>query len=205
MVSRFRKRLSYANVISSVALFVALGGGAYALTIPSNSVGSKQLKKNAVTSKKIKKNAVTSSKVKNLLAKDFKAGQLPRGATGATGAKGDTGLQGLAGPGARWVLVRGSDGGVLATNDTSISVTRDAGGGFYFANFGSSVQDKVILATLNRTGGGQTGEVVAGSCGDTGPGANSCAQSNTPSTVLVQTTNSAGTTTDRNFFLAVVP
>ena len=40
-------------------------GGAYALTIPKNSVGAKQLKKNAVTAPKIKNNAVTSPKVRN--------------------------------------------------------------------------------------------------------------------------------------------
>jgi hypothetical protein len=208
MLTRFRNRLSYANVISSIALFLALTGGAYALTIPSNSVGAKQIKRNgvgsaeikrnAVTSSEIRSNAITSSKVRNasLLAADFAAGQLP---------KGDTGSQGPAGPGARWVLVRGSDGGVLATNDTSISVIRDAGGGFYFVNFGSSVLNKLILATLNRTGGTQTGTVVVGPCGETGPGANDCAQSDNSNTVLVQTTNAAGTTTDRNFYLSVIP
>jgi hypothetical protein len=62
----FRKHLSYANVVASIALFVALGGGAYAATqLPKNSVGTKQLKKNAVTGKKLKKNAVTGKKVKN--------------------------------------------------------------------------------------------------------------------------------------------
>ena len=63
-----------------MALFVALGGASYAaIKIPRNSVGAAQIKKNAVTSAKIKKNAVTSTKVKDrsLLAKDFKAGQIP--------------------------------------------------------------------------------------------------------------------------------
>jgi hypothetical protein len=32
-----------------MALFVALGGGAYAMTIPKDSVVATQLKKNAVT------------------------------------------------------------------------------------------------------------------------------------------------------------
>jgi hypothetical protein len=60
-----RSRLTFANVVSLMALFVALSGGAYALTIPKSSVGAKQLKKNAVTAPKIKKNAVTSAKVRN--------------------------------------------------------------------------------------------------------------------------------------------
>ena len=60
------RRPSPALVISLIALFVALGGTGYAaLSLPKNSVGTKQLKKNAVTGSKIKKNAVTSSKVKN--------------------------------------------------------------------------------------------------------------------------------------------
>jgi hypothetical protein len=55
---------SYANVMATLALFIALGGGAYAAAaLPRNSVGSKQLKKNAVVRAKIKKNAVNGAKV----------------------------------------------------------------------------------------------------------------------------------------------
>ena len=55
---------SPALVISLIALFVALGGTTYAATsLPSNSVGTKQLKKNAVTGPKIKNNAVTAAKL----------------------------------------------------------------------------------------------------------------------------------------------
>ncbi|MFL5894382.1 MAG: hypothetical protein ACJ76Z_04630 [Thermoleophilaceae bacterium] len=61
-----RRRLTFANVISFVALFVALSAGSYAaITLPANSVGSKQLKAKAVIGKKIAANAVDSSKVKN--------------------------------------------------------------------------------------------------------------------------------------------
>jgi hypothetical protein len=56
--------VTYANVTATLALFLALGGGAYAAaTLPARSVGSKQLKKNAVVRAKIKKNAVNGSKV----------------------------------------------------------------------------------------------------------------------------------------------
>jgi hypothetical protein len=55
---------SPAFFLSLVALFVALGGTTYAaVTLPKNSVGTKQLKKNAVTSVKIKKGGVTASKI----------------------------------------------------------------------------------------------------------------------------------------------
>ena len=61
-----RPRLTYANVVATLALFIALGGASYAaINLPKNSVGSKQLKKNAVTGAKIKKNAVTGVKVKD--------------------------------------------------------------------------------------------------------------------------------------------
>lgn len=60
-----RIRLSYANIVSTMALFLALGGVSYAaVKLPANSVGEKQIKKNAVTGKKIKKNAITGDKIK---------------------------------------------------------------------------------------------------------------------------------------------
>jgi hypothetical protein len=61
-----RPKLTYSNVVSTLCLFLLLGGGAaYAAShLQKNSVGSKQLKKNAVTTAKIKKEAVTAAKVK---------------------------------------------------------------------------------------------------------------------------------------------
>jgi hypothetical protein len=57
-------RLTYANVTATLALFLALGGGAYAATaLPARSVGPRELKANAVTRAKIKRNAVDGSKV----------------------------------------------------------------------------------------------------------------------------------------------
>jgi len=59
-----RKHATYANVMATVAVFLALGGGAIAAkALKKNSVGSKQLKTNAVTEKKIAGNAVTQSKI----------------------------------------------------------------------------------------------------------------------------------------------
>jgi hypothetical protein len=60
-----RPRLTYANVMATIAVFIALGGASYAaLKVPKNTVGAQQLKKNAVTTAKIKKEAVTAAKVK---------------------------------------------------------------------------------------------------------------------------------------------
>jgi hypothetical protein len=59
-----RKRLTFANIISFLALFIALSAGAYAATtLPAGSVGALQLKASAVTSRKIAANAVTRSKI----------------------------------------------------------------------------------------------------------------------------------------------
>lgn len=57
------KHLNYANVMATVAVFLALGGSAYA--VAKHSVGPKQLKKNAVRTKSIKNNAVSTKKIKN--------------------------------------------------------------------------------------------------------------------------------------------
>jgi hypothetical protein len=63
-MQKLRPRLTYANVIATLALFFALAGGAYAATqLPKNSVGSKQLKKNSVTAAKIKNGAITGTKI----------------------------------------------------------------------------------------------------------------------------------------------
>ena len=67
-LTKLRSRLTYANAMSTIAVFVALGGGAYAVSVPRNSVGTTQLKANAVTAAKVKN--------RSLLASDFKRGQL---------------------------------------------------------------------------------------------------------------------------------
>jgi hypothetical protein len=63
MLTAVRQRLSYSNVIATMALFIALGGVAVAAGLPRNSVGPKQLKRGAVTAAKIRKQAVTSAKL----------------------------------------------------------------------------------------------------------------------------------------------
>jgi hypothetical protein len=58
-MGRPRGRLTYANVMATIAVFIALGGSTYAATqVRRNSVGNRQLKKNAVTSEKVKDGAI---------------------------------------------------------------------------------------------------------------------------------------------------
>jgi len=62
-MKRLKKQITPSLLISSLALFVALGGASYA-ALAKNSVGSNQLKKNAVVTKKIKNKAVSAAKIK---------------------------------------------------------------------------------------------------------------------------------------------
>ena len=86
--------LTYANAMATVAVFVSLGGGAYAAgVLPSASVGTAQLKRDAVTSSRVKDGTLRAS--------DFAAG-LPAGTRGSAGADGATGAPGAPGaPGAQ--------------------------------------------------------------------------------------------------------
>lgn len=61
MLQSLKGKFTFSNVLSLVAVFIAIGGTAYALG--KNTVGTKQLKNNAVTTKKINNDAVTGDKV----------------------------------------------------------------------------------------------------------------------------------------------
>jgi len=73
-----RLRLSYANVVASLALFIALGGSAAAAaTLARDSVGSPQIRKDAVRSPEIAADAVRSSE---LADQGIKIGDIADGA-----------------------------------------------------------------------------------------------------------------------------
>jgi hypothetical protein len=64
--TKIRNRLTYANLMSSIAVFLMLGGAtaiAAKTVLPKNSVGTKQLKKNAVNGPKILDGSVTSAEL----------------------------------------------------------------------------------------------------------------------------------------------
>jgi hypothetical protein len=117
------RRMRYSNVMSTIAVFIALGGASYAaVTLPKNSVGTKQIKKNAVTSAKVKNGS--------LLSADFKLGQLPAGPQGATGPTGPQGPKGDTG-----------------TVDTSNIYTKSQSDGRYLR--GTVVVVKTIAASVS--------------------------------------------------------
>ena len=85
-LSTLTRRLTYANVTSTACLFILLGGSAYAAT--------------AITGSDVRNGSLTSADVRDhsLRARDFKAGELPRGPQGDSGPAGPAGPQGAAGP-----------------------------------------------------------------------------------------------------------
>ena len=87
MFNRFSGRTSFANVISMIALSVALGGTSYAaVKLPKNSVGSSQIKTASVSSSDVKNGSLREI--------DFRAGELPQGQQGLPGQQGPQGQKG---------------------------------------------------------------------------------------------------------------
>lgn len=132
-----RSRLTYSNVVATLALFVALGGSSYAAA----TIGSGQIKNNSIQSKDVKN--------RTLQAKDFKRGQLRRGATGAKGAQGPQGAPGARGaaglPATRLFASVGSDGN-LVYGSGAITATRSSTG-IYVVTFNRSLTGCVSIAT----------------------------------------------------------
>jgi hypothetical protein len=183
-------RLTPGLVVAMIALFVALSGAGYAaVVIPRNSITSIQVKD------------------RSLLAKDFKSGQLPRGAVGPAGPVGAAGPAGPAGPSGssniRWVAVR-ADGGI-ASSSGGITLAAKPGAGQYLIGFGSAVAGKLVLASSGYAGNhsANRGATSAGPCGNPADGL-TCSTSDNTSTVLVQTRAPDGALEDHSFYVAVV-
>jgi hypothetical protein len=145
MYEQARRHLSR-NLVGYLALFVALGGTSYAAT---------NLGKATVKARNLASDSVSSSKVKNgtLLAKDFKSGQLPKGAKGDKGDPGAAGAAGTAGiPGTPGGLSEAyqTTGNVLSFTGTAdlMSLTLPAGNWLVFSHIGSAYNGVVNFARL---------------------------------------------------------
>ena len=147
------KRLTYANVMSTIAVFLVLGG---ATAFAATKIGSGQLKANSVLTGKIKKEAVTTSKIKNgavvtsKIANDAVTGaqvnvstlgQVPSAATAVTAA-----------PRAFAHVLSNSEGGGVdnAKGITAANVTY-AGSGVYCFELGFTPTN--VQATVDWFGG----------------------------------------------------
>jgi type VI protein secretion system component Hcp len=85
IIRTLTRRLTYANVVSTVCLFMVLGGSAYAAV--------------SITGKDVKNGSLTSADIKDhsLQGRDFKTGHLPHGPIGPKGDTGPIGPKGDAG------------------------------------------------------------------------------------------------------------
>jgi hypothetical protein len=108
MFARLRARLTYANVMATIAVFIALGGSSYAAlkvtsrNVPKDALTGADIKN--LTGKDVRNNSLTGADVKNLrsgdvknaslLAQDFAPGQLPAGPQGVQGRQGEKGEKG---------------------------------------------------------------------------------------------------------------
>jgi hypothetical protein len=110
--------VTYANVMASVAVFVVLGGGAYAASttmVPRHSVGTAQIKPRSVTLTRLSKGVRT--RLNQHTAESGNGTGVgpggPAGPQGDPGTPGATGPQGPGGPagapGTRMVQTTGSD------------------------------------------------------------------------------------------------
>jgi Collagen triple helix repeat (20 copies) len=192
MVKRIRSRLTYANLMSTLAVFVALGGASYAaLTLPANSVGTKQIRKGAVTLAKL----------------DSRAQHALRGQTGSPGQKGDPGPKGDPGspgqPGAP-----GAPGSALAyahiNTDGSFDPARSKNvlktelfpvAGIYCVSF--TVTPNNVSATLVGTGNNGQIEVFYD------PSTSGCNDGGNLFQIKVATSDAAGTLADHSFDIVV--
>lgn len=89
MRTRFRRSLSFSNVVSLIALFVALGGTSYAaLELERDSVNSVHIKDGQVKGADLRRNSVDTTKVAqgSLRASDFAPGRAPQGPQGPPGS-----------------------------------------------------------------------------------------------------------------------
>jgi hypothetical protein len=141
---KLRKKLTYSNVIASLALFAALGGVAVAAGLPKNSVGPRQLKKGAVTAAKIRKGAVTAGK---LGPKSVVAGKLgPNAVTPGNIVNGGVTTAKI---GAGAVIASSIKNGVVTTNklaNNGVTTAKLADGSVTVAKLGSEVAP--LLGTL---------------------------------------------------------
>jgi hypothetical protein len=137
-----RRHISYANVMATVAVFIAIGGGAYALTLPKGSVGKKQLKDNAVVSSKVKPGSLEAS--------DFGPGELPAGAPGAQGLPGATGAAGTAKAYA-YVNGNGSVEESRSKGITDSNVEKCSGSNGIYGVRGLSFTPQNVVATVDST------------------------------------------------------
>jgi hypothetical protein len=190
---RVRAQLTYANVVASLAMFVALGGTTYAVaSLPRNSVGVKQIRTNAVGASELRRGAVRSAELRDrsIRVRDmsFAARSSLRGAPGPPGPVGAAGPPGP--PGVPLSAAVGAGGNVVG-GTPGVLTRHDSGSGDYDVRFERDLQGCRALATLSRVAPDepQRGEITTAT---------------TARGVFVRTRSSSGAPMDLPFHLIVV-
>jgi hypothetical protein len=191
-MSRIRSQLSYANVMATIGVFIALGGTSYAVAqLPRNSVGAEQIRARAVRGSEIKSGAIRSSDIANrsVALRDMSLGAR----RSLRGHAGPPGPQGPPGPAGTTLGAAVNSGGGVARG-VGVATSGHAGGsGEYEVRFNRDVGSCFAVATLSEVPGGGTavppsGEIVTAIAG---------------SSVFVRTRNSSGVAADLPFHLIV--
>jgi hypothetical protein len=147
----FRQHLTYANVIATIALFLALGGASYAaIKLPANSVGTRQIKDGAVVSKDIKNHSIKPG--------DFK-GDLPTGPRGPQGEPGEAAAK-------YWARVKGGTTGGVNSSSGGITVSRTASGNAE-VTFPADVSNCASSITIAGSAAGRVARRTSQSSGKT--------------------------------------
>jgi hypothetical protein len=189
-----RSRLTYSNVMATVAVFIALGGTGYA----ASKINGKNIKARTIAGTALKNNTITGRQVN-----EAKLGKVPLAghADSADSASHLAGFDpGTLEPRVAWAVVS-KTGGVISQSG-SLSVQRFASG-TYIVDFGQDVSGRVLQATpyLLTTDGSPRGPVLVARCG-TGPDAIDCspAAPNDNRHVFVSTSNQGETINEDHAF-----
>src|SRR3954453_203853 len=154
MQTGIRSKLSFANVTSCLALFIALGGTSYAVTsLPRNSVGSSQLRSKSVGSSELKSSAVTSRTIKNrsISTSDMSTSARAslRGTPGPAGPAGPTGPAGVS------LRAAVPSGGTVAAGNATRAL-HTGGTNEYAVEFPRDLAGCISTATLAAVQSGPT-------------------------------------------------
>jgi hypothetical protein len=144
MLRGVRGHLTFANCVSVIALFIALGGAGYAaMRPPKNSVGSAQIKKAAITGVKIKDGSIGSAD----LSPAVRAQLDKAGTPGAVGSQGPPGPQGTAGSmGTNGAP--GSNAASIVFGNSDFALPASAGSSVQFAPSGYTHDPSADLSSL---------------------------------------------------------
>ena len=135
-----RSHLTYANVMATVAVFLALGGTSYAVS--KGAIGTREIRDNTIRSRD-----VADGKLK---AKDFAPGQLP---TGERGPQGEPGQPGTPGQDATklfaFIRDNGAPNAATVAYGRGVTAVSDSvpASHSYLVTFDRSVRDCVVQVT----------------------------------------------------------